>query len=133
MHTKLLTTQIETAVLLPFLGTFWKCPLIEVSLFSFHCTALLSNRTLVTLELGTNELSDVTAQKLGVALRVNPKLEGLSLWQNDITAEVSMLCFTYCNIHNRYLLTAFSFVHISMVIHFSHFPCNYGNICIRIF
>ena len=50
--------------------------------------ALLSNRTLVTLELGTNELSDVTAEKLEMALKVNPKLEGLSLWQNDITAEV---------------------------------------------
>ena len=58
-----------------------------------YCTvpvpvALLSNRTLVTLELGTNELSDDTAEKLGMALKVNPKLEGLSLWQNDITAEV---------------------------------------------
>ena len=58
-----------------------------------YCTisvpvALLSNRTLVTLELGINELSDATAEKLGMALKVNPKLEGLSLWQNDITAEV---------------------------------------------
>lgn len=50
--------------------------------------ALLSNRTLVTLEMGTNELTDATAEKLGLALKANNKLEGLSLWQNDITAEV---------------------------------------------
>ena len=51
--------------------------------------ALLSNRTLVTLEMGTNGLTDATAEKLGLALKANNKLEGLSLWQNDITAEVS--------------------------------------------
>ena len=54
------------------------------------CVALLSNRTLVTLEMGTNELTDATAEKLGLALKVNNKLEGLSLWQNDITAEVNL-------------------------------------------
>lgn len=47
--------------------------------------ALCRNRTLVTLELGTNVLTDTGAQLLGDALKLNFKLEGLSLWQNEIS------------------------------------------------
>lgn len=47
--------------------------------------ALCRNRTLVTLELGTNSLTDACAQSLGDALKLNLKLEGLSLWQNEIS------------------------------------------------
>lgn len=41
--------------------------------------------------MGTNGLTDATAEKLGLALKANNKLEGLSLWQNGITAEVFAL------------------------------------------
>ena len=50
-------------------------------------TALCRNRTLVTLELGTNSLTDSSAQALGDALKLNFKLEGLSLWQNEVTGK----------------------------------------------
>ena len=50
-------------------------------------TALCRNRTLVTLEVGTNGLTDVSAQYLGGSLKLNFKLEGLSLWQNDLSGQ----------------------------------------------
>lgn len=46
--------------------------------------ALSRNRTLLTVELGTNGLSDLSAQHIGDTLRLNNTLEGLSLWQNEI-------------------------------------------------
>ena len=46
--------------------------------------ALCHNRTLVSLELGSNGLSDKSACLLGDCLKFNFKLEGLSLWQNEI-------------------------------------------------
>ena len=39
----------------------------------------------MTLELGRNVLKDTSAQLLGDALKLNFKLEGLSLWQNEIS------------------------------------------------
>ncbi len=39
----------------------------------------------MTLEVGTNGLSDESAQHIGTALKINFKLEGISLWQNDIS------------------------------------------------
>ncbi len=51
------------------------------------CVALCRNRTLVTLEVGTNGLTDMSAQHIGAALKINFKLEGLSLWQNDISGQ----------------------------------------------
>ena len=39
----------------------------------------------MTLELGANALTDTGAQLLGDALKLNFKLEGLSLWQNEIS------------------------------------------------
>lgn len=39
----------------------------------------------MTLELGRNALTDTSAQLLGDALKLNFKLEGLSLWQNEIS------------------------------------------------
>lgn len=47
-------------------------------------TALSRNRTLLTLEVGTNGLTDVSARLMGDALRFNSTLEGLSLWQNEV-------------------------------------------------
>ncbi len=41
----------------------------------------------MTLEVGTNSLTDVSAQYLGGSLKLNFKLEGLSLWQNDISGQ----------------------------------------------
>lgn len=55
--------------------------------FCIRCAALSRNRTLVTLELGTNGLSDVSTEFLGNSLKSNFKLEGLSLWQNDISGQ----------------------------------------------
>ena len=57
----------------------------ECSLFP---VALCNNCTLVTLEVGTNSLTDQAAKQLGEMLKTNTRLEGLSLWQNDLTAEV---------------------------------------------
>ena len=54
-------------------------------------TALCRNRTLVTLELGTNGLTDVSAQLLGDTLKLNFRLQGLSLWQNEITGQGALL------------------------------------------
>ena len=48
--------------------------------------ALIQNRTLLTLELGTNNLTDHAAQLMGDMLKINMTLEGLSLWQNEISA-----------------------------------------------
>ena len=50
-------------------------------------TALSRNRTLLTLEVGTNGLTDGSAQQIGDALRFNSTLEGLSLWQNEISGQ----------------------------------------------
>lgn len=44
-------------------------------------------------------LTDQTAKQLGEMLKTNTRLEGLSLWQNDLTAEVNQLAtilFTGC-------------------------------------
>ena len=41
----------------------------------------------MTLELGANALTDTGAQLLGDALKLNFKLEGLSLWQNEISGQ----------------------------------------------
>lgn len=61
-------------------------------LYDSLCPVALSNNcTLVTLEVGTNGLTDQTAKQLGEMLKTNTRLEGLSLWQNDLTAEVSAL------------------------------------------
>ena len=49
--------------------------------------ALVQNRTLLTLELGTNSLTDHAAQLMGDMLKINMTLEGLSLWQNEISPE----------------------------------------------
>ncbi len=49
---------------------------------------LKMNNTLLTLELGSNNLSDSGAGYLSEVLKVNRRLEGLSLWQNNITEEV---------------------------------------------
>lgn len=59
----------------------------DQSVLALHvCSvALCRNRTLVTLELGRNALTDTSAQLLGDALKLNFKLEGLSLWQNEIS------------------------------------------------
>lgn len=51
-------------------------------------TGLAQNRTLVTLELGSNRLTDTAARYLREVLTVNRRLEGLSLWDNSISGEV---------------------------------------------
>ena len=48
------------------------------------CAALCRNRTLVSIELGSNELTDKSGHLLGDCLKFNFKLEGLSLWQNEV-------------------------------------------------
>ena len=59
---------------------------ISLCYFAHVCSAALCrNRTLVTLELGRNALTDTSAQLLWDALKLNFKLEGLSLWQNEIS------------------------------------------------
>ena len=50
---------------------------------------LLRNRTLITLEVGTNALTDTGAGYICEVFKANVKLEGLSLWQNSITGDVS--------------------------------------------
>ena len=64
----------------------YMCSLALMSI-SILYSALCRNRTLVTLELGTNALTNSSAQCLGDALKLNFKLEGLSLWQNEITGQ----------------------------------------------
>ena len=67
----------------------WSFPSLYVTTVFFISshTALCRNRTLVTLELGTNGLTDVSARLLGDALKLNFRLQGLSLWQNEITGQ----------------------------------------------
>lgn len=55
---------------------------------NFVTIALCTNCTLVVLEVGTNGITDEAAKHLGEMLKTNTRLEGLSLWQNDLTAEV---------------------------------------------
>ena len=55
---------------------------------SVSIPGLKMNNTLLTLELGSNNLSDNGAGHLSNVLKVNRRLEGLSLWQNNITEEV---------------------------------------------
>ena len=62
-------------------------PIPQCLPFSSPLLALAHNRTLLTLELGTNGLSDNSAQHIGDALRFNNTLEGLSLWQNEISGQ----------------------------------------------
>lgn len=49
---------------------------------------LCHNHTLLTLEIGSNQVTDVGAGYMSEVFKMNKKLEGLSLWQNEITAEV---------------------------------------------
>ena len=51
-------------------------------------TALHDNQTLVSLELGSNGLKDEAAEHIAAMLKENTKLEGLSLFQNQITGQV---------------------------------------------
>ena len=83
-------------------------------LYAALLLALLSNRTLVTLEMGTNGLTDATAEKLGLALKANNKLEGLSLWQNGITAEVFALTWHACT-HTHTRARAYTHTHTHTV------------------
>ncbi len=46
--------------------------------------ALAQNRTLKTLDLGHNSISDIGAEELGVALKTNSTLKGLLLWNNRV-------------------------------------------------
>lgn len=48
------------------------------------CKALATNKTLKTLELGSNSCGDRAAAAVGRMLKVNDTLEGLSLWKNGI-------------------------------------------------
>lgn len=63
--------------------------------FCYSYLALCKNCTLITLEVGTNAITDLGAKLLGEMLKTNTRLEGLSLWQNDLTAEVGR-CW-YCH------------------------------------
>ena len=56
---------------------------------------LLRNRSLITLEVGSNALSDTGAGYICEVFKANVKLEGLSLWQNNITGDVSV-CVCVC-------------------------------------
>jgi len=47
---------------------------------------MLSNKTLLTLEMGHNAIGDRAAQAISKMLRSNDVLEGLSLWKNNILA-----------------------------------------------
>ena len=70
---------------------------------------LLRNRTLITLEVGSNALSDTAAGYICEVLKNNVKLEGLSLWQNNITGDVSEM---FCSIlKNLTFSSSFLFAH----------------------
>ena len=65
---------------------------LSLSLSLSLSLGLCHNHTLLTLEVGSNQLTDSSAKYFSEALRINKKLEGLSLWQNDITSEVQIEC-----------------------------------------
>ena len=56
-----------------------------------YYVGLCHNQTLLTLEVGSNHLTDSSAVYLSDALQINRRLEGLSLWQNNITSEVFII------------------------------------------
>ena len=46
--------------------------------------ALAHNKSLKTLDLSHNDISDIGAEELGVALKQNSSLKGLMLWNNRV-------------------------------------------------
>ena len=50
-------------------------------------SVLTQNCTLLTIDLGTNGLTDAGARLVGDMLKRNTTLEGFSLWQNAISAQ----------------------------------------------
>ena len=46
--------------------------------------ALAQNKTLKTLDLSCNTISDIGAEELGAALKKNKSLKGLLLWNNRV-------------------------------------------------
>ena len=83
----------------------------HITLCLLYPAALCSNCTLVTLEVGTNGLTDQAAKQLGEMLKKNTRLEGLSLWQNDLTAEV-IACYVCC-----------VYVYVSVCVHVCAHTC----------
>ena len=65
---------------------------------SYSILALCKNCTLITLEIGTNGVTDVGAKLLGEMLKTNTRLEGLSLWQNELSAEVYNCFCSHCGV-----------------------------------
>ena len=80
---------------------------------------LLRNRTLITLEVGSNALSDTAAGYICEVLKNNVKLEGLSLWQNNITGDVSEM---FCSIlKNLTFSSSFLFAHSFIFLLYRNF------------
>ena len=80
---------------------------------------LLRNRTLITLEVGSNALSDTAAGYICEVLKNNVKLEGLSLWQNNITGDVSGM---FCSIlKNLTFSSSFLFAHSFIFLLYRNF------------
>lgn len=105
--------------------TLWACLSNPNDLLS---PGLLRNRTLITLEVGSNALSDTAAGYICEVLKNNVKLEGLSLWQNNITGDVSEM---FCSIlKNLTFSSSFLFAHSFTFLLYQNFfdfywICNY--------
>jgi len=82
------------------------CSSSEVKSLSY--LALIQNRTLLTLELGTNNLTDQAAQLMGDVLKINMTLEGLSLWQNEISAQGAQALAEGLKVRQTHSFSAYS-------------------------